>query len=89
MLRSHLWVDEAEPRREIVIDYTLGGNPGNARSRDTPRGSPGNARSRDVPVLSSDGQVILFGEQLVFPPGTFYSIQGRQMCHSHRLGRLR
>jgi hypothetical protein len=58
----HVWVDEIEPRREVVSDYTLGGNPGNARSRDTP-------------IMSSDGQVILFGEHLSFAPGTFFSIQ--------------
>jgi hypothetical protein len=43
----HLWVAEAEPRRETVVDFAVGGN-------------PGRVRSRAAPVLSSDGQAILF-----------------------------
>jgi hypothetical protein len=72
----HIWVDEAATqRREIAIDYALGGNPGHARGRDAPRGDPGHARGRDTPVLSSDGQVILFGEELAFDEDEFFVLQ--------------
>ena len=47
-----VWVDEAEPRREAVIDYTLGGNPGHQRSgaASTQRRRPPalGQRTRDV-----------------------------------------
>jgi hypothetical protein len=70
-----LWVDEAEPRRETVTGYTLGGNPGYKWSRLAPRGSPGHRWSRFVPVISSDGQAILYGEHLDFAEGEFFALQ--------------
>lgn len=70
-----VWVDEPAPRREMVVDYALGGNPGRQRSRNTPRGSPGRQRSRNAPAVSPDGQVILFGDNLAFNAGEFFTIQ--------------
>ena len=55
-----VWVDEAEPRREAVIDYTLGGNPGHQRSGGGHQRSGGGHSARGAPVMSADGQVILF-----------------------------
>jgi hypothetical protein len=65
----HVWVDEADPRREIVTDYSLGGNPGYSRSL---RG--GFQRSRQAPAISADGQVILFGD-MDFAVGEFFTLQ--------------
>ena len=71
-----VWVAEAPPRREIVTDYALGGNPGNMRGRrGNMRGRRGNMRGRRAPALSADGQVILFGENLDFGEGEFYALQ--------------
>ena len=71
----HLWVEEAEPRREIVTDYSLGGNPGYVRGRwGYVRGRWGYVRGRWAPGVSSDGQVILFGD-LEFDEGEFITLQ--------------
>jgi FG-GAP-like repeat len=70
-----VWVEEAAPRREAIADYALGGNPGHIRPRDAPRGDPGHIRPRDAPAISTDGQLILFGDNLVFPRGTFFTVQ--------------
>lgn len=70
-----LWVDEVAPRREAIVDYALGGSPGRARGRTAPRGSPGRARGRTAPAVSADGQVILFGDQLNFAEGEFFTVQ--------------
>ncbi len=61
----HVWVDEDEPRREIITDFSIGGNPG-------PRRSGGSGLA---PVLSPDGQVLLYGENLNFTRGEFYFLQ--------------
>jgi len=58
-------VEEAEPRRESLTDYALGGNPA------PPRRSK---RKGGAPTTSTDGQVTLFGE-LDFPLGEFYALQ--------------
>ena len=65
----HVWVAEAEPRREAVSDYALGGNPGLRLA-----GSGTFQRSRLAPAVSADGQVILYGN-LEFPEGEFYALQ--------------
>ncbi|MBN1138760.1 MAG: hypothetical protein JXM73_19405 [Anaerolineae bacterium] len=70
-----VWVEEPEPRREVVTGYALGGNPGHQWSRTAPRGSPGHQWSRTAPVMSSDGQMMLFGEGLEFEEGEFLSLQ--------------
>jgi hypothetical protein len=71
-----VWVDEAEPRREIVTDYALGGGPGYVRGRGGyVRGRGGYVRGRGAPAVSADGQVILFGEELDFEEGEFFALQ--------------
>ncbi len=60
----HIWVDEPAPRREIVADYTMGGSP-----------APGSGHWSKAPVMSVDGQALLLGQNLVFPPGEFYALQ--------------
>jgi hypothetical protein len=65
----HVYIEnDSEPRREIVTDYTLGGNPA------PPRRPPRRSRRR-APGISSDGQVILFADDLDFQAGQIYSIQ--------------
>ena len=73
----HVWVDEADPRRELVTDYTLGGNPVQIRGRNVQiRGRNVQIRGRNAPVISGDGQVIVYGRGLSnFPQGEFYAIQ--------------
>jgi hypothetical protein len=70
-----IWVDESEPRREAIADYALGGNPGHVRPRGAPGDNPGHVRPRGAPGMSSDGQVIVFGDNLSFTPGTFFTLQ--------------
>ncbi len=45
----HVWVDEPEPRRAVMSDYAIGGNPGSHRKRNTPGGNPGSHRKRNAP----------------------------------------
>lgn len=71
-----LWVEEAVPQREVVTDYSLGGNPGRAWARNAPRGSPGRAWARNAPAISSDGQALIFGRDLQFAEGQFFAFQG-------------
>jgi len=71
-----VWLDEADPRQESIVSYSLGGNPGYRRSRIGYRRSRiGYRRSRIAPVISTDGQVILFGDGLEFEEGEFYTFQ--------------
>jgi hypothetical protein len=72
----HIWVDEPGVSREIVTDYTLGGNPGLMRGRrGLMRGRRGLMRGRRAPAVSADGTIILFGENLDFKDGEFYTLQ--------------
>ena len=64
-----LWVDESEPRREAMTDYSLGGNPGHVRGR------LGHVRGRLAPAVSSDGQAILWGNQHNLDEGQFFTLQ--------------
>jgi hypothetical protein len=70
-----VWVDEGAPRPETITDYAMGGNPGRKLSHFAPRGSPGRKLSHFAPVLSADGQVMLFGEDLTFEEGEFFTLQ--------------
>jgi hypothetical protein len=75
----HAWVEETgeqSQQREMVVDYAMGGNPGSRRSRGGSRRSRGGSRrSRSSPAVSSDGQVMLFGDNLEFEEGEFYTLQ--------------
>jgi hypothetical protein len=91
-----LWVDElateANPRRETVVAYTIGGNPGRSRggggrsrggggrSRGgggRSRGGGGRSRGGGAPLVSPDGQMIFSTPNpIIFQEGQFYTIQG-------------
>jgi hypothetical protein len=72
----HVWVEGSSPEREVVTDYALGGNPGTIRGRlGTIRGRLGTIRGRLAPAVSADGQVIIFGENLDFEKGEFFTLQ--------------
>ncbi len=61
---------------EAMTDYALGGNPGAIRSRwGAIRSRWGAIRSRWAPAVSADGQVILFGDDLDFGVGEFFTLQ--------------
>lgn len=63
----HIWVNEAEPRRESFSDYSLGGNPAPPRRKAPKR----------APVTSNNGEVTLYNDlQLTdFAPGEFFALQ--------------
>lgn len=64
-----LWVTgDSEPRRDVVADYSLGGEP-------APRHKSKSRNKRRAPALSSDGQAILFTDNISFSMGTFYTFQ--------------
>jgi hypothetical protein len=65
----HVWVDEPGPRREIVTDYSIGGNP--ARMK----GYWARMKGLWAPAASSNGQIILFGENLHFAEGDMVAFQ--------------
>ncbi len=71
-----VWVDEPEPRREALVDFTLGGNPGHQRTGGTgKRSDGGHQRTGGAPVMSADGQVILFAPDVETPDEWFYTLQ--------------
>ncbi len=71
-----VWVDESEPRRESVTNYTIGGAPGYQRGGGGyQRGGGGYQRGGGASAVSTDGQAILFGEGLVFGEGEFVALQ--------------
>ncbi len=71
-----VWVEEPEPRREAIIDFTLGSNPGHQRTGGSgKRSDGGHQRSGGAPVMSADGQVILFAPDANTPDEWFYTLQ--------------
>ncbi|MFQ5613193.1 MAG: choice-of-anchor Q domain-containing protein [Anaerolineae bacterium] len=72
-----VWVDElateTNPRREIVTDYALGGNP--APIKGTAGPAPIKGTAGPAPTISSDGQILLYGKDLSFQVGEFYTLQ--------------
>jgi subtilisin-like proprotein convertase family protein len=72
-----IWVDEPEARREAVTDYSLGGSPAFRHGRGAFRHGRGAFRhGRGAPTESSDGQVMIFGDGLIFEEGEFFALQG-------------
>jgi len=81
----HVWVVESGFRRETVVDYTVGGNPGRIWSRGGRIWSRGGRIwsrgvrlvARDAPIISGDGQVVLYTDDLLLDPTKewFYTIQ--------------
>jgi len=65
----HIWVVEPAPKREAVVDFSLGGSPGREHI-----GSGTLLRGRFAPAVSSDGQVILFGD-IQLSGDQFYALQ--------------
>jgi hypothetical protein len=90
-----LWVNEtateSNPRREAIVAYAIGGNPGVSRggggvsrggggvSRGgggVSRGGGGVSRGGGAPLVSPDGQMIFFtADPAVFNEGEFYTVQ--------------
>jgi hypothetical protein len=88
-----LWVNEAatetNPRREAMVAFSIGGNPGPIGSGvlragggvlraggGVLRAGGGVLRAGGAPVVSPDGQMIFFTDNpLNFDPGEFYAIQ--------------
>lgn len=80
-LSGHIQVWAEEPnapgnqRPEIIIAYSIGGNPGYYRLGGSPiRGGSGYYRLGGAPLLSPDGQMLFFTRQ-AFAIGQFYAIQ--------------
>jgi len=91
-----VWVDEpateSYPRRETIIAYTIGGNPGAFRGAGGAfrgaggafrgaggafRGAGGAFRGAGAPIVSPDGQMIFFTDNPIdFITGTLFAIQG-------------
>lgn len=70
----HLWVEEPGQRRETVVDFRTGGNPGKGWARTAPRSNPGKGWARTAPVLSSDGQAIIFTPDGSIGEGQFFTL---------------
>ena len=76
----HLWGEDATlvgtERPEMIIAYSVGGNPGYYRIGGGPihGGSPGYYRIGGANALSPDGQMLFFTKQ-DFPVGHFYALQ--------------
>ncbi|NJM42096.1 MAG: hypothetical protein HC853_15770 [Anaerolineae bacterium] len=69
----HVWAEGATPRREAIVAYSMGGNPGKGRN--------GNKKNRKghAPALSPDGQMIFYtrsSDETELPEGQVYVVQG-------------
>jgi subtilisin-like proprotein convertase family protein len=91
-----VWVDEpfteAQPRREVMVALSIGGNPGMQRGAGgmqrgaggmqrgaggMQRGAGGMQRGAGAPIVSPDGQMIFFTKNPIeFITGTLFTIQG-------------
>jgi hypothetical protein len=84
VLAGHIqvWVDEsdsaANPRRESLTSYALGGSPGKKKKPAKGNRSLDNADQVDsetvIPAISPDGQVLIYGN-VSFANGEFYALQ--------------
>ncbi len=72
-----VWVGGETPARELITDFSVGGNPADRRSGYADRRSGyADRRSGYAPVLSGDGQVFLYlPDATVLPVGTLYTLQ--------------
>jgi hypothetical protein len=71
-----VWVDEARPRREMITDFALGGNPARMRGSGAHmRGSGARMRGSGAPIMSADGQVILYVDDTQLAADEFYTLQ--------------
>lgn len=62
---------KAEPLRDQITDFSLGGNPVPTAQKKRPAGK----KRKKAPLLSPDGEVTLYGSSLTFAPGEFYALQ--------------
>jgi hypothetical protein len=70
-----IWVEgdgASGQQRELIADFSVGGNPNNRTQRK--RGRP--RSSNRAPALSSDGQAILYVDEQLFQPGESVAIYG-------------
>ena len=64
---------ETNPRRETILPFAVGGNPGLSRGAS---GGGGQKRSGNAPLLSPDGNLIYFTPtEVEFPKGTLFNVQ--------------
>ncbi|MBN2389765.1 MAG: hypothetical protein JXR84_03515 [Anaerolineae bacterium] len=86
-----VWVDESasetSPRRETLVNYSIGGNPGPARAGGigparaggigpARAGGIGLLQAGEAPMVSPDGQMILYlSDVITFAEGQFFTIQ--------------
>ncbi len=93
VLAGHVqvWADETatefDPRRELIVAYAIGGNPGRGPfdrgsgpfdrgSGPFDRGSGPFDRGSGAPIVSPDGQMIFFTENpILFQDGELYAVQ--------------
>lgn len=64
-----VWAEEGAPRRELVTDYAVGGNPVSMRGMNV------SMRGMNAPVTSADGQMILFVDASNLGADEFYTLQ--------------
>ena len=86
----HVWVNNQNGKacsecREAIVDYFLGGNPGRLWARTAPRGNPGRLWARTAPILSSDGQAIIYGDNIRLEEGEFFTLQSAVRLPTHPL----
>jgi hypothetical protein len=82
-----IWVEEDGVRREAITDYSLGGSPAFRHGRGAFRHGRGAFRhGRGAPTESSDGQVLIFGDGLIFDEGEFFALQGVSSIANQPLG---
>jgi hypothetical protein len=83
-MRGHVqvWVDETatetDPRRETIVAYTMGGDPGPFSRGHGPfsRGHGPFSRGGSAPLTSPGGQMIFFTKNpIIFEEGDLYTIQ--------------
>ena len=82
-----IWVEEDSARREAVTDYSLGGSPAFIHGRGAfIHGRGAFIHGRGAPTESSDGQVMIFGDGLIFDEGEFFALQAVSNIANQPLG---
>jgi hypothetical protein len=99
----HIWVDEEEPRREMITGYSIGASPGALRGHGGAlrghggalrghggalRGHGGALRGHGAPILSGDGLVTVYTPDPNIPEGEFLTIQASTGAPALPAGRV-